>query len=203
MFVREIHVDGAVPAEASPGSPQADAPRTPEHAQPPRRLRRLTLWVLGLAVLGGAALLATNRLESTAPAAQTAAAGADVPAIPVNTALARLSDVAIYRTGLGSVQAFNTVSVTSRVEGQLESIAFEEGQDVKAGAVLATIDDRAFQAAVRAKEAQLRSARARTQTVKADLERMSKLLKADVGSRQTYETQLALLEQSEAEADAA
>lgn len=211
MFVREIQVDGAVPAEAAPdGNETQVTPRFEQATPPAHRKRRLAMWIVGLAVLGGAGLLATNRPDTAASTAASAsdplaapALQADVPAIPVNTSIARVEDVAIYRTGLGSVQAFNTVSVTSRVEGQLDSILFEEGQEVEAGTVLAKIDDRGFQAALRAKEAQLRSARARTQTVKADLDRVSKLLKADVGSRQTYETQLALLEQSEAEVDAA
>ena len=107
-------------------------------------------------------------------------------------------DVAIYRTGLGSVQAFNTVAVTSRVDGQLESIAFEEGQEVRTGDILAKIDDRLYQAVVRQKEAQLRAATALVNSSRTDLERMATLLNKDVGSRQAYEAQLALVEQNEA-----
>ncbi len=130
-------------------------------------------------------------------------ADVDAQRIPVTAVLASRQNVAIYRTGLGSVQAFNTVAVTSRVDGQLESIAFEEGQEVRAGDVLARIDDRLYRAAVRQKEAQLRAATALVNSSRTDLERMATLLNKDVGSRQAYEAQAALVEQNEAQKDAA
>lgn len=123
--------------------------------------------------------------------------------IPVAAATVRRQDVAIYRTGLGSVQAFNTVAVTSRVDGQLKAIEFEEGQEVKAGDVLARIDDGLYQAIMRQKEAQLRAATALVNSSRADLERMATLLSRDVGSRQAYDAQAALVEQNAAQMDAA
>ena len=61
-------------------------------------------------------------------------------AVPVDTATATRQDVPITLTGLGTVQALNTVTVTARVDGQIQKIAFTEGQDVKAGDLLAQID---------------------------------------------------------------
>jgi multidrug efflux system membrane fusion protein len=147
---------------------------------------------------------ATGKVETApsenAPAAMPPAAD---QGIPVTVAQVSRQDVAIYRTGLGSVQAFNTVAVTSRVDGQLESIAFEEGQEVRTGDILAKIDDRLYQAVMRQKEAQLRAATALVNSSRTDLERMATLLNKDVGSRQAYEAQLALVEQNEAQKDAA
>src|ERR1700682_5639895 len=68
------------------------------------------------------------------------------PVIPVQTAFAAQSDVPIYFDGLGTVQAFNTVTVTTRVDGQLQRVNFVEGQNVKAGDVLVQLDPRGYQA---------------------------------------------------------
>src|SRR5882672_11570675 len=117
------------------------------------------------------------------------------PAIPVQTAFAAQSDVPIYFDGLGTVQAFNTVTVTTRVDGQLQRVNFVEGQDVKAGDVLAQIDPRTYQAtfdqAVSSKakdEAQLANA-------KLDLQRYETLAPQNYASKQTLDTQTALVAQ--------
>src|SRR5215470_2715766 len=66
--------------------------------------------------------------------------------IPVTTTLVQRQDVPIFLSGIGTVHAFNIVTVKTRVDGHLESIAFVEGQDVKEGDALAQIDSRPFQA---------------------------------------------------------
>src|SRR5450756_1936852 len=68
--------------------------------------------------------------------------------VPITAATADVKDVPVYLTGLGTVQAFNTVTVNTRVDGQLDKVNFTEGQGVKAGDVLAQIDPRPFQAAL-------------------------------------------------------
>ena len=80
--------------------------------------------------------------------AKISAAPASAPslAVPVSVTTARRRDVPIYLTGLGTVQAFNTVTVKTRVDGELVKVAFTEGQDVKASDLLAQIDPRPFQA---------------------------------------------------------
>src|SRR5258705_9617977 len=119
--------------------------------------------------------------------------------IPVQTALAAQNDIPIYFDGLGTVQAFNTVTVTTRVDGQLQRVNFVEGQDVKAGDVLAQIDPRTFQAAldqavsIKAKDdAQLSNA-------KLDLERYEMLAPQNYTSKQTLDTQTALVAQLDAQ----
>src|ERR1700678_4335089 len=68
------------------------------------------------------------------------------PPIPVTTAEVRRQDVAVYLTGLGTVTAFNRVTIHVRVDGELQAVNFTEGQDVKQGDQLAQIDPRPFQA---------------------------------------------------------
>jgi len=78
--------------------------------------------------------------------AAAATASAPSPAIPVSVATAERRDVPIYLTGLGTVQAFNTVTVKTRVDCELLRVAFTEGQDVKAGDLLTQMYPRPFQA---------------------------------------------------------
>jgi multidrug efflux system membrane fusion protein len=115
--------------------------------------------------------------------------------IAVDTAAAHREQVPIYLQGLGTVQAFYTVTVTARVDGELQRVAFKEGQAVHKGDVLAQIDPRpnqaAYEQAVATKvkdEAQLRNA-------KLDLERYTQLQPQDLASKQTVDTQKALVEQ--------
>jgi multidrug efflux system membrane fusion protein len=117
------------------------------------------------------------------------------PAVAVDTALASRADVPIYLQGLGTVQAFYTVTVTARVDGELQSVGFTEGQTVQKGDLLAQIDPRpnraAFDQAVATKvkdEAQLANA-------KRDFERYTKLQPQDLASKQTVDTQRALVDQ--------
>jgi membrane fusion protein, multidrug efflux system len=69
-------------------------------------------------------------------------------AVPITAGQVTMHDVPLYARGVGTVQAYNTVTVQARVDGQLDSVDFQEGQDVKAGAPLAHIDPRPFQAAL-------------------------------------------------------
>jgi multidrug efflux system membrane fusion protein len=120
------------------------------------------------------------------------------PAVPVDTATATRQDVPITLTGLGTVQALNTVTVTARVDGRIDKIAFTEGQDVKTGDLLAQIDPRPFQAALDgaiAKKAQDVAALAND---KLDLKRFQDLAQKDFATHQQLDTQNALVAQTQA-----
>jgi multidrug efflux system membrane fusion protein len=157
-------------------------------------MRRSSQWLIGLAVLVlvvAAAILWGRQGDKTA-----GNHGQRDTRIPVVAAAAVAKDMPVFFDGLGTVQAYNTVTVRSRVDGELIDVAFVEGQDVHAGQVLARIDPRTYQAqldnavATKAKDdAQLADARL-------DLERYTNL--GNRVSGQTLDTQRALVKQLEA-----
>jgi membrane fusion protein, multidrug efflux system len=112
-------------------------------------------------------------------------------AIPVEASAASAMDIPIYLLGLGSVQPFNTVTVRSRVDGQIEQIAFQEGQMVKEGDLLVRIDARPFQAALDQARAKKAQDQAQLTSAQADLERTNQLAARDYASRQQLNTQRA------------
>jgi multidrug efflux system membrane fusion protein len=118
-----------------------------------------------------------------------------IPPIPVVAAVAQVGDVPIYLTGLGTVQAYNTVTVHVRVDGTLDKVVFVEGQDVKAGQLLAQIDPRPYQAQLD----QVVAAKARDEALLADarldLQRYIKLAAQNSIAVQMRDTQLALVAQ--------
>lgn len=119
-------------------------------------------------------------------------------AVPVVTALARRQDVARYLTGVGTVTAAASVTVKARVDGQLDSVGFVEGQDVKAGQVLANIDPRALQAQLAQAQAQRAKDQATLLNARLDLQRYTRLQREDAATQQTLDAQRALVAQLEA-----
>ncbi len=113
-------------------------------------------------------------------------------AIAVDATAATRTDVPVYLQGLGTVQAFNTVNVTARVDGELQKIGFVEGQTVKKGDLLAQIDPRPFQAALAQARAAKAKDEAQLQSARADLERYTTLAPENLASKQTLDAQRAL-----------
>ena len=133
------------------------------------------------------------------PALALAAAGRRPPdSIPVAVAAAETRDVAIYLDGLGTVQASALVTVKPQVDGKLIEVAFKEGQDVKAGDVLARIDPRTYQAALDQAVAKKRQDEALLANGRVDLARYQKLAASAYTSAQQSDTQKALVAQQEA-----
>jgi multidrug efflux system membrane fusion protein len=121
------------------------------------------------------------------------------PAIAVDTAAASHSDVPIYLEGLGTVQAFYTVTVTARVDGEIQKIGFTEGQTVHKGDLLAQIDPRPNQAAYEQAVATKSKDAAQLANAKRDLERYILLQPQDLASKQTVDTQRATVDQLSAQ----
>ena len=117
------------------------------------------------------------------------------PAIAVDTAAANHTDVPIYLQGLGTVQAFYTVTVTARVDGELQKVGFIEGQEVHKGDLLAQIDPRPNQAAYEQAVATKAKDAAMLENAKRDVARYALLQPQDLASKQTVDTARALLDQ--------
>jgi multidrug efflux system membrane fusion protein len=119
-------------------------------------------------------------------------------AIPVTVATATVEDMPVYLNGLGSVTAFNTVSVKSRIDGQLTEVAFKEGQHVDKGGLLAVIDPRPYEVALSQAQAALFRDQAQLKDAKLNYERFKDLLQnSGAVSQQQVDTQLATVHQFE------
>ena len=148
-------------------------------------------------VVGGATALLVVLIgwRWVLPALRGNAPARPPPAIAVDVATVQPADVPVYLEGLGTVQAFYTVTVTARVDGQIEKIAFKEGQDVRKGDRLAQIDPRPFQAALGVSVATRDKDRAQLDNARRDLDRYALLEPEDLASKQTVDTQRALIAQ--------
>src|SRR5438094_3016493 len=103
-----------------------------KNSQPVRR-RRWLLGLLSVIALIGAAAFLRDRFSNAQPAGGRQRPGAGAQLVPVVTATAKSGDMNVYLTGLGSVVPYNTITVKSRVDGQLVKVLFQEGQTVAAG----------------------------------------------------------------------
>ena len=103
----------------------------------------------------GALLLSLLSACSKSDSTPTRARANASPVLPVTVANVTRQDLPVYLSGLGSVAAYYTVSVKSRVDGQLVDVKFREGETVKQGALLAVIDPRPYQAQLEQAQAQL------------------------------------------------
>lgn len=121
--------------------------------------------------------------------------GRRAAAVPVETAQATRADVPVVLQGLGTVTALNTVTVRARVDGELERVAFTEGQLVHRGDLLAQIDARPAQAALDQAAAVLDRDRAQLENARRDLERYALLQPQNLASQQTLDTQKAQVAQ--------
>jgi multidrug efflux system membrane fusion protein len=116
---------------------------------------------------------------------------------PVQAATAVNKAVPRYLTGLGTITAANTVTVRSRVDGQLMAIHFQEGQQVKAGDLLAEIDPSQFKVALAQAQGQLAKDKATLANARRDLARYQQLVKTNLVSRQELDTQQSLVSETQ------
>ena len=162
---------------------------------------RLIVGIVVLVALAVFVVLAGILVMKHAAAAKAkagAAARAAQAPVPVVAGKVTEKDVPIYLDGLGTVQAFNTVTVHSRVDGELKKVAFVEGQDVKAGDLLAQIDPAPYDAALGQAEGKRGQDAAQLENAQIDLKREAALFEAKIDSEQVYATQQALVNQLDA-----
>src|SRR6266700_3172507 len=140
---------------------------------------RTIRWILPIAALAAAGYFGWQRFHGTNPTAadtaQKSAASARGAAVPVTVAPVTKADFPVYLGGLGTVQGFNTVLVRTRVDGQIDKIAFKEGQLVNQGDLLVQIDPRPFQAALDQAKAKKAQDQANLANANLDLQRFTKL----------------------------
>ena len=152
----------------------------------------IILSAVGIAVYFGTGQ-ASIPFGARAPAQKAAA-----PAIPVRATLVERADVPVFLSGLGTVQAFNSVLIKSRVDGQIIKINFTEGKDVRAGDILAEIDPAPFEAALAQAQATKLKDQAQLENARLDLERASRLAATNAISKQQLDTARALVAQLDA-----
>ena len=191
-FERLSHVespksDGKVPKLAAPTTPPA-----------PRHGVRMVLALLVIALVCSAGWIWFRRHQVAQGTVAGLPGGGQGPGslpVPVVPGVVVRQDVPIYLDGLGTVQAFNTVTVRSRVDGQIQRIAFVEGQDVRAGDLLAQIDPAPFQAQLDQNIAKKAQDEAQLSVARLTLQRDADLLGGRILSQQDYDTQKALVDQ--------
>ena len=121
------------------------------------------------------------------------------PPIPATIQTINNSDFPVYQNGLGTVQPYDTVTVRSRVDGQVIKVGFRQGQMVNEGDLLVQIDPRPYQAALEQAQAKKAQDEANLRNAQLDLERYSTLAKQDYASRQQVDTQQAKVDQLNAQ----
>lgn len=136
-------------------------------------------------------------MPATVPTAKKGPPAGFVPSVPVKTDVAKVQDLDIYLRGLGTVTAFNTVTVRSRVQGELIEVLFKEGEQVKEDQLLAKIDPRSFEVALEQALGQQQQNESQYQNAKRDLQRYQTLRKQDSIAPQMLDTQLALVSKFE------
>jgi multidrug efflux system membrane fusion protein len=158
---------------------------------------RYWIGLLAIALLGiGIYIFFVRSGEAQSPRTQQAAAAAR--GVPVVTARAKTGDMNVYLAGLGTVTPLNTVTVKSRLDGQLMKVLFREGQVVGAGDLLAEIDPRPFQVQLEQAEGQQAKDQALLKNAQIDLERYRVLYQQDSVAKQQLDTQESLVRQDEA-----
>lgn len=157
-------------------------PSTPAH-KPRSRSRAILVVVPIIAVVLAAAVwfFREDEAQAVTPAAP--------PPVPVQVATAKREDVPVYLTGLGTVQAFNTVTIRARVDGELQQVLFSEGKTVRKGDLLGVIDPRPFQAALDEAKAKVQQDQANLANAQLILDRDTKLTQKQFTTEETTDTQ--------------
>lgn len=155
--------------------------------------------IIGVALCALLALVAGcgNSQNPQAASKKGGKGGYGPMAISVAVSPAAVMDMPVYLSGLGSVEAFNTVTVKSRIDGQLVQINLREGQMVQKGELLAVIDPRPYQVALSMAEATLYKDQSALKDAKLNMDRFAGLVKDGVIPQQQYDTQVSLVGQLE------
>ena len=180
--------------DTTPDTTEVAAPKGRVGGLIRRVLRRMVSITIALIVVGGLGYITWTAFKpqprSNVPR--------DLP-VPILAATPRLADVPVYVEGVGTIRALNTVTVRAQADGKLLSINFTEGQDVKAGDVLAEIDPALYRAQLDSAQARKAQDEATLANAKLDLVRYQQLAQTNAGSKQQADTQRSTVAQLEAQ----
>ncbi len=186
------------PTEIQPGTPPPR--RNREEQQPPSKSKGW-VWLVVLVAVGAASYYYWPKIQQyfsgPAPAATTGKGKGKGGTALVVAARAKKGNIGVYDTGLGAVTPIYTVTIKSRVDGELMSVNFKEGQTVKKGDLLLQIDPRPYQVQLDQAEGQLAHDQALLKNARVDLDRYKTLLNQQAIPEQQYATQEALVSQYE------
>jgi membrane fusion protein, multidrug efflux system len=186
-----------VDKDAPEKAPEIHVAPVPEEEKRPRKNRTLLIGAIVIVVIVGLVVLLRHRAATQAQAAQKSAAAVRDRAVPVSAVPVVARDVPVFLDGLGNVNALNTVTVKTRIDGQLLRFNFQEGQVVRAGEDLALIDPAPSEAQLAQAEATRFKDEATLQNNEHDLQRFADLYKAGVIPQQQYNTQQSQVRVSE------
>jgi membrane fusion protein, multidrug efflux system len=173
-------------------SDSAQEPPTFPPEPPGGRRRHPWVWLIVFAVLGAATYWMYHQYEAAQKAHQTTAKRG-LGVVPVATGVVRKGDIGVYVEGLGAVSPINTVSVTSRVQGQIVAIHYREGQMVRRGDPLIDIDPRPYQALLTQAQGQLARDEATLAQARIDLDRYRAALSRNaISQQQVYDQEQAV-----------
>jgi multidrug efflux system membrane fusion protein len=164
------------------------------------RKQRIILAIVVIVCLGGAAAWRFGAFDhTTETAGKSAGQGQAAAAVPATVEAVHSADFDVLLRGLGTVQPLNTVTVRSRVDGEITKISFREGQVVAQNDPLAQIDPKPYQAALAQATAKKAQDQAQLQNAKADLQRYAQLAKKDFATAQQLDTQTSTVAQDTAQ----
>lgn len=190
--------------ETTPNPGPVDPPPGLAAHRPEHRARKRWMLIVAIPVLAAIWYVGSRSPDTAETVGTPGSAGnggrvdPSLRSTPVVAARVRQGNLVVYLSALGTVTPLNSVVVRSRVDGQLMHLAFEEGQTVKAGDLLAEIDPRPFEVQLTLATGQLARNRALLENARVDLERYRTLLAQDSIARQQVDTQEALVRQYEA-----
>ena len=173
------------------GVPASETP-----SRTPRKNRRWPVWAAIVLTLAGAGYLLSQRTTKGGKSAG-GGKGRGAAVVPVGVSSVKKGNIGVYINALGTVTPVYTVTVTSRVAGQLMAVHYREGQIVQKGQLLAEIDARPYQAVVTQSEGQLERDRALLKNAFIDLDRYKMIYAQQAIPEQTLATQQATVEQNQ------